>query len=69
MFLITDRAPNNHPGHQNSGISVAMALLFIRLVENKKLDMIPKFELPRPCGVDLRRPKRQMFRIVIQGSY
>ena len=25
VFLITDQAPNNHPGHQNSGFSWAMA--------------------------------------------
>ena len=27
VFLITDQAPNNHPGHQNSGFSGAMALI------------------------------------------
>ena len=26
------------------------------LVENKKLDMKPKFELPTPWGVEVRRP-------------
>ena len=39
------------------------------LVENKHLDIKLKFELPTPCGVELRRPRRQMFRIVIQGCY
>ena len=39
------------------------------LVENEKLGIKSKFELPSPCGVELRRPKRQMFQIVIQGCY
>ena len=29
VFLITDQVPNNHPGHQISGPSGAMALLII----------------------------------------
>ena len=29
VFLITDQVPNNHPGHQISGSSGAMALLII----------------------------------------
>ena len=29
VFLITDRVPNNHPGHQISGSSGVMALLII----------------------------------------
>ena len=29
VFLIIDQAPNNHPGHQNSGFSWAMAQIII----------------------------------------
>ena len=29
VFLITDQAPNNHPGHQNSGSSGGVAQIII----------------------------------------
>ena len=37
VFLIADQVPNNHPGYQNSGFSVAMALLFIYYCWERKV--------------------------------
>ena len=37
VFLITEQAPNNHPRHQNSGFSWAMAQIIIQSFRELKV--------------------------------
>ena len=71
MFMEYDRTSNflnrkpNHTGHQNSGLSWAMALLIIivlLIMKNRACNQNLSFP-----SVELTRPKKQMFWIVIQS--